>query len=333
MSSAGRMTLILAALLIITAFFPGCTPSGAAEDEPEVVDPEPGTEEPPRENDDVPPATPMVMVTPELVRPGDPLFIYVHGVARDDQVVVHVLDMAVDLHRQGDGRVAVVPVSYHMPPGEYDMLIEVRRDDEIEHEIEEVLTVVSRQFEEQRLWVTEQQQAMRSSELWAEDRPHMQRARAETRPVALWTEGFVLPTEGRISTEFGVIRYINDVESGRHSGIDIAAPTGTPVLAMNSGVVTLSMDLNVTGKTIVVDHGLNLFSLYYHLSHLSVEEGEMVERGQLLGEVGSTGFSTGPHLHLTVSVGGVPVDPWLFIDGDPMRRVRTTANRLEHVLP
>ncbi len=331
MFTVRRITAILTVLFLSVLVMTGCAPSDAAEEEPEVVDQEPGPTDSPDVREEVPPPAPWVMMTPGDIRPGDPLFVYMHGVAPGEHAVLHVLDMTLDFHSQGEGRLAVVPVSYHVPPGEYPMRIEVIHAGEVSHEIEEVLVVTDRQFPEQRLWVTEQQAAKRSSDLWAEDRPHMERARAQSRPVALWTDDFVLPTEGRISTEFGVIRYINDVESGRHSGIDIAASTGTGVLAMNTGVVTLSMELNVTGKTIIVDHGLNLFSVYLHLSRLSVEEGEMVQRGQLIGEVGSTGFSTGPHLHLTVSVGRVPVDPWLFIDGDPLRQVRTAASRLQYV--
>lgn len=332
-SDVRRMTTILAALVLVLspALLTGCTLPGAAGQEPEALDPEPATMDPPNVPEEVPPPVPWVMMTPGDVRPGDPIFVYVHGVAPRQDVVVHILDTTVDSHPQGEGRLAVVPVSYHVTPGEYPMRIEVVCGDEVAHEMEETLTVIDRQFVEQRLQVTEQLAARRSSDLWAEDRPHMERARAETRPAALWTEDFIMPTQGKISTEFGVIRYINDVESGRHSGIDIAAPTGTPVLAMNTGVVTLSMELNVTGKTIIVDHGLNLFSVYYHLSRLSVEEGEWVTRGQQIGDVGSTGFSTGPHLHLTVSVGRVPVDPWLFIDGDPLQQIRTAASRLYHV--
>ena len=175
------------------------------------------------------------------------------------------------------------------------------------------------EFESQRLYVDSQLQSLRSPALWEEDRVHLRRARSSSHSKPLWDGAFEIPLEGRLSSSFGLVRYINDVESGRHSGLDIAAPEGTPVIAAASGVVTLAMDLNVTGKTVMVDHGLNLFTCYYHLSHIAVEEGDEIRGGEWIGDVGSTGFSTGPHLHLTVSVGSVPVDPNLLFDGDPTR--------------
>jgi murein DD-endopeptidase MepM/ murein hydrolase activator NlpD len=111
---------------------------------------------------------------------------------------------------------------------------------------------------------------------------------------------------------------VNNAETSRHSGLDIAAPKGTAIQAANKGKVTLAKSLHVLGNTIIIDHGLNLFSAYAHLDQLLVTEGEIVEKGQLIGKIGSTGFSTGPHLHWTLSVGSTFVNPWLFLDNDPL---------------
>ncbi|MCR4442287.1 MAG: M23 family metallopeptidase [Peptococcaceae bacterium] len=127
-----------------------------------------------------------------------------------------------------------------------------------------------------------------------------------------------MPVEGKITTEFGLIRYINNVESGRHSGLDIAAGRGTPVKAANSGTINLARKLNVTGNTVIIDHGLKLYSTYCHMDKILVKEGEEVKKGQVIGQVGSTGFSTGPHLHWNISIGSTFVNPWLFLDKDPL---------------
>ena len=149
---------------------------------------------------------------------------------------------------------------------------------------------------------------------------HFARARGTTHPIPLWEHGaFYTPLEGRLTSSFGLLRYINEEPAGRHSGIDIAAPQGTPIVAAADGVVSLAMSLHVTGETIVIDHGLNLFGCYYHLSELWVEEGDTIRAGETIGLVGSTGFSTGPHLHYTASIGDIPVDPQLWFDGDPLR--------------
>ena len=109
-------------------------------------------------------------------------------------------------------------------------------------------------------------------------------------------------------------RYVNDsITSYRHSGLDIAIDRGTPIMATNSGVVNLAQQLILTGNTIVIDHGLGIFSTYFHMDSLNVENGQMVTKGDIIGTVGSTGFSTGPHLHWTMSYYRTNLDPYLFI--------------------
>ena len=94
----------------------------------------------------------------------------------------------------------------------------------------------------------------------------------------------------------------------------MAAPTGTPVRSTNVGTVVLARDLPIKGGTVVVDHGAGVTSRYYHLSAIDVNEGEPVERGQRIGAVGSTGLSTGPHLHFEVRVGSQPTDALVWVD-------------------
>lgn len=257
---------------------------------------------------------------PAEVHPGETFWVYLDGVD-PAEAEIDFLDERQLTHAVNGGTVALVGVGYHVEPGTYDVRARAGPTEDAIETVRKV-EVVDREFEVQHLQVTEEQESQRDASLWEEDRPHMIRSRAETAPRPLWTDDFVWPVEGRITTEFGVIRYINERESGRHSGLDIAAPTGTPVLAANCGRVTLSEDLNVPGKTVVIDHGLNLFTVYYHLDERIVEEGEKVERGEVIGEVGSTGFSTGPHLHLTFSAGDIPVNPWSYLDADPLEDLR-----------
>ena len=129
-------------------------------------------------------------------------------------------------------------------------------------------------------------------------------------PEPLWNSTFIEPVHGRISGRFGSRRFINGQARSPHSGEDIAAPDGTPVVAMNSGVVRLTMDHFFTGKGVVLDHGLGLFSMYFHLSEVDVTEGHKVEKGQPIGKVGATGRATGPHLHWGVRLNGSRIDPY-----------------------
>jgi len=144
-----------------------------------------------------------------------------------------------------------------------------------------------------------------------QDLRESQAARTQER---FWEKGFLVPVEGRITTGFGVRRVLNGQERSPHMGVDIAANRGTPIRASNSGKVFLAKDLYLSGKTVVVDHGWGISTLYGHLERISVSEGEEVERGQILGTVGTTGRSTGPHLHFGAYVRGVKVDPLKLVE-------------------
>ncbi|MBA4179710.1 MAG: hypothetical protein C0506_03895 [Anaerolinea sp.] len=119
-----------------------------------------------------------------------------------------------------------------------------------------------------------------------------------------------------VSGYFGEERVINGVpQAGHHGGTDFGAYAGTPVWATNSGTVVMSGLYLVRGNLVVIDHGGGVFSLYGHMEDRAVAVGDVVSKGQLVGRVGSTGFSTGPHLHWEVSVGGILVDGLRWLDG------------------
>jgi len=129
--------------------------------------------------------------------------------------------------------------------------------------------------------------------------------------AALFNSGFVKPiSKGRVTGVFGSQRILNDVPKNPHNGIDIAVPKGTSVKAMADGIVLLSADnFYYAGNFIIVDHGLGLNSMYLHLNVSMVDEGQMVKKGEIIGKVGTTGRSTGPHLHWAVQWYNKRVDP------------------------
>lgn len=129
-------------------------------------------------------------------------------------------------------------------------------------------------------------------------------------PARYWRGPFRLPLEGAPSGfGFGVRRVINGEPRAPHTGEDFAAAAGAPVLAANAGSVALVADQFFAGKLVVLDHGLGLFSMYFHLAESLVAAGEQVTRGQVIGRVGSTGRATGPHLHWGVRLHGARIDP------------------------
>ena len=130
-------------------------------------------------------------------------------------------------------------------------------------------------------------------------------------------QAFIWPVQGRISGRFGNQRVYNGTPKSPHSGMDIAAPNGTPVKAPAAGVVTYANpDMYLTGGTLLLDHGHGVSSNFLHLSRLDVEVGDRVEQGQVIAAVGATGRATGPHLHWGMNWFTVRIDPLLLV-GDP----------------
>ncbi len=135
-------------------------------------------------------------------------------------------------------------------------------------------------------------------------------ARAAPSDHAFWRASFIWPATGRVSTHFGSQRFYGDTPASYHSGMDIAAPRGTPVLAPIPGVVRLAAGpFSLEGNIVILDHGRGLFSALLHLSKIDVAAGQIVAQGDKIGEIGSTGRSTGPHLHWGLTWNGVRVDP------------------------
>jgi len=125
----------------------------------------------------------------------------------------------------------------------------------------------------------------------------------------LWTAPFVRPVPGAANSAFGTRSVFNGTARNPHGGADFLSPGGTPIRAPNGGRIAVARSLYFSGNTVVIDHGLGLFSTLAHLSVIDVHEGDVVTAGQIVGQVGATGRVTGPHLHWAVRAGGARVDP------------------------
>lgn len=146
----------------------------------------------------------------------------------------------------------------------------------------------------------------------------LQRARREAEKLdtlwtivtdRLWSGSFIRPLENDVSTVFGEKRIINKKKNSRHRGIDIRGTTGEEVRASNSGRVVLAEELFFGGNTVVLDHGQGIYTIYMHLSSLETKKDAFVSKGDIVGLVGSTGRSTGPHLHFGVKVNSISINP------------------------
>lgn len=151
----------------------------------------------------------------------------------------------------------------------------------------------------------------------ADDAKALERCWANPSPERLWTGAFVRPVPQEANSAFGSRSVFNGQARNPHSGADFRSPAGQAVKAPNAGRVVLAKDLYYSGGTVVIDHGLGLFSLFAHLSSIDVKDGATVAAGDVVGKVGATGRVTGPHLHWMVRITGARIDPLalLFVMG------------------
>ncbi len=257
-------------------------------------------------------------------------------------VVIALLSVMGSAHsapraQQTPGGVAVVPLGDHdTPPAvRYDdnKVLTIRHEDGWyayvgiplsaglgRHHLDvngerEPFSVADKAYREQRLTITNTRKVDPNED-------DLKRIRAERgRKVAAkshWTEtllgfDFIVPVKGPRSSSFGLKRFYNGKARNPHSGMDIAAPTGTPIVAPAAGKVIELGDFFFSGNMVYLDHGQGLISLYAHMSRIDVAVGDTVEQGQKLGEVGATGRVTGPHLHWSVGLNNTWIDPALFL--------------------
>ena len=145
------------------------------------------------------------------------------------------------------------------------------------------------------------------------DSVNVAKARASTSDLDAVFTGFIWPAEGPITGVYGSQRILNGKPSRPHYGVDVGAPTGTEVVAPASGTVTLADDLYYSGNTIVLDHGMGVFSSFLHLDSMTVTPGDTVSQGDKLGEIGATGRATGAHLDWRINLHKQRLDPALLV--------------------
>ncbi len=176
--------------------------------------------------------------------------------------------------------------------------------------------IVKKAYTEQRLTISDNRKVnpyARDMERIRQERAEMDQAFSAFKIGLVTDTAFEPPVDGPMSSSFGLRRILNDQPRSPHSGMDIAAPQGTPVYAPSAGVVTATGDYFFNGNTILLDHGHSLITLYCHLSEITVKPGEQIDKGQMIGRVGATGRVTGPHLHWGVSLNNARVNPALFL--------------------
>ncbi|KAF0190382.1 MAG: metalloendopeptidases-like membrane protein [Gammaproteobacteria bacterium] len=178
-------------------------------------------------------------------------------------------------------------------------------------------TVTDKQYETQHIAI----QDRRKVNPLAQDMKRIEKETARINAAfARWSDtladdlSFTLPVNGEFSSPFGLRRFYNEQPRNPHSGLDIAAATGTPIHAPASGVVIDTGNFFFNGNTVLVDHGQGLVTMYCHMDRIDVKKGQTIKRGDAIGAVGATGRVTGAHLHWSVSLNNARVDPTLFVN-------------------
>ena len=207
--------------------------------------------------------------------------------------------------------VALLPVSYYTDTGNYTFKLSAGGKSQ-----DFKIAVKDKKFQIQHLTADSSttQETILSKQANDEFEKHIAPIRYNSDSTPYWKEsGFVWPTSGgRVTTEFGMVRYVNGAPtSSRHGAIDIALPKGTRVNSTSNGKVLYAGFLQLTGNTVVIEHGYGLKSWYYHMNSLNIKTGDTVKAGQKIGEVGTTGFSTGNHLHFGFSVNNSEKNVWI----------------------
>jgi hypothetical protein len=211
-----------------------------------------------------------------------------------------------------DRREVLLGVDLEKKPGEYKFSVAATMENGEHAECTAMLPIREGKFATEKLTV--------ENKFVEPDPQQAQRAEAEQQkvrqiydhvtPEKLWRGAFRFPLDGSIKgTNFGKRRILNGQPRSPHTGADFPAPTGTPIHATQSGHVVLAEELYFSGNTVIIDHGLGIYSLYGHLSAFNVATGDDIKAGAVLGEVGATGRVTGPHLHWGVTVDRARVNP------------------------
>ena len=245
-------------------------------------------------------------VFPHEISPGDAFLVKVCATAGPPEKIQSEGGSLTPLSPSGDGcYIAIGAVGLNTKPGDYEVSVKSAGE------------VKTLQFAVRKVSFPEISLSLPPEKVFLSPEDQKRAVREQERLSLIWEEvsgrlwegGFIQPVENDVLTAFGVKRIINKEKVSIHWGIDIRGKEGEPVRAANSGRAVFEELLFFGGNTLIIDHGMGVYTIYMHLSGRNVEIGEPVSRGDIVGFVGSTGRATGPHLHFGVKVGGLSINP------------------------
>jgi len=253
---------------------------------------------------------PAITAKARSLQPGEVVLLSIPLFSSAESIRVRAFDREVRAFKNGDLWQAIVGVDLDVKPGTYPVSVEAGAGANVARATYD-LNIAPRVFRTRRLSVNEafvtppkseqpriEKEAALLAAIW--------RASASTR---LWSAPFIRPVSEEANSAFGTRSIFNGKPRNAHGGADFLSPAGTPIHSPNAGRIVVARNLYYSGNTVIIDHGLGLFSTLAHLSRIDVKEGDLVTSDQLIGLVGATGRVTGPHLHWAVRAGDARVDP------------------------
>lgn len=250
-------------------------------------------------------AAPRVTIQPKVVHRGDPVLVTVAGERGDDAPSGTAAGTPLQFFKTSKGTYQAL-VAVPLDAKEEQITVVVRGANEV------VVPVRAKNFPETDIVVEDElanPDAAERTQIDADNKAILDAVRTKSDPQ--WSRAFKRPP-GEVTSAFGEWRTFNDGHKSQHLGLDLFAREASPVRAANAGTVTLVRDTFLAGTVIVISHGSGIGTAYYHLSSTDVAEGDVVDRGAVIGRAGHTGRATGPHLHISVRTPGGFVDPVTF---------------------
>lgn len=253
-----------------------------------------------------------VEISPKDVRQGEAAFVRVSSSVPLRKVSAEWRGKTLPFYRQrGDSFASILGIDLEQETGKESLFVEAvtAKGNAVRSRVE--FNVLKKDFPVQRLTLPSKMVDLSKKDLERVKREKEKVLTVLNAPPTErhWTGGFRFPLEGSVLSEFGLRRILNDQPRSPHSGIDLRAPLGTPVRASGAGVVVYTGNHFFSGKSVFIDHGMGIITMYFHLSKIEVKPGDQVKEGQTLGRAGKTGRATGSHLHWGVRILGSRVDP------------------------
>ncbi|MFN0166331.1 MAG: M23 family metallopeptidase [Bryobacteraceae bacterium] len=254
-------------------------------------------------------AYPIELRVAQEIHQGSTLRVQVSGVERDDWTAVF-LDKTIRLFPDGDDSVlGLMPVPVLQKPGIYPLLVKDWHGTEVRSEVH----LLDAHFPQQDILASRRMKGLKPLPGEMEAVHDLQQTVSVKR---FWPDRLLRPVPECVNSPFGVERLHNGKPTGNyHRGLDLRSPMGRPVKAAADGIVEIARMFRLHGGTVGIDHGQGVVTTYIHLSKVAVRRGRTVKAGQIVGYVGATGFTTGPHLHWSVYVNGLPVNPADWVQG------------------